>query len=189
MAEQSTEASPDGTRRRWMRFSVRRLFLLLTMICIVAGVATTIANRIAIERERVDRTNELLWRVDKQLWEAPPPHFSRADGGNLPDLQSHNGPHRRLYRVDAVHLRIEPGGAQMTPAELASYLLKFYAEQIGHDIGGALYSTTSHPLPSGHQLSTAILSTQDADLLLIDALVDLPNREAVVRAMVIVASD
>ena len=52
-----------------MRFSVRRLFLAITLVCVLGGVATVVANRIAAENERVDRTNDLLMRVTGLLWE------------------------------------------------------------------------------------------------------------------------
>jgi hypothetical protein len=189
--DQRTEAKPDGAQRRgWMRFSVRRLFLAITIACVLGGVTTVVANRIAAENERVDRTNDLLMRVSGLLWEASPVYFSvRAGGRDATSLQSHDGPHRRLYRIGAVHLDIEPSAAKMTPAELGSHLLEYYSEAIGHGIGGAFYSTSEHRLPSGQHISTAILSTQDADLLFVDALIDPTKREAVVRIMVVVASD
>lgn len=189
--DESMEAKSSGEQRRgWMRFSVRRLFLAITLVCVLGGIATVVANRIAAENKRIDRTNDLLMRVTGLLWEASPVHFSvRAGGCDALSLQSHNGPHRRLYRIGAVHLDIEPSGAKMTPAELGSHLLDHYAEEIGHGIGGALYSTSDHPLPSGQHISTAILSTQDADLLFVDALIDPTKREAVVRMMVVVAAN
>jgi hypothetical protein len=189
--DQSTEARSSGEQRCcWMRFSVRQLFLAITLVCILGGVATSIANRIAAENERVDRTNDLLMRVTGQLWEAAPVHFSiRTGGRDALGLESHNGPHRRLYRIGAVHLDIEPSGAKMTPPELGGHVLEYYAEAIGHGIGGAFYSTSDYLLPSGQHISTAILSTQDADLLFVDAIVDTTNGEAIVRVMVVVAYD
>ena len=77
----------------------------------------------------------------------------------------------------------------MTPAELSDHLLEYYAEKVGHGIGGAIYSTSNHQLLSGPHVTTAVLSTRDADLLLVDALVDTTKREAIVRVMVFVASD
>src|SRR5689334_7610634 len=97
--DQSTEVKFGGAQGRgWMRFSVRRFFLAITLMCVVGGVATVIANRIAAENERVDRTNDLLMRVTGLLWEASPVHFSvRAGGHDATSLQSHDGPHRGLY--------------------------------------------------------------------------------------------
>lgn len=189
--DQSTEAKSSSQQRRsWMRFSVRRLFLAITLVCVLGGIATVVANRIAVEIERGSRTNDLLMRVTELLWETSPAHFSVRAGGRDPTiLQSHDGAHRHLYRIGAVHLDIEPSAAEMTPTELGNHLLKHYAEAIGHGIGGAFYSTSEHQLPSGQHLSTAILSTQDADLLFVDALIDPAKQEAIVRMMAVAASD
>jgi hypothetical protein len=188
---QSTEAKSSSVQRRgWMRFSVRRLFLAFTVVCVLGGAATVVINRTAVENERADRTNDLLMRVTELLWETSPEHFSvRAGGRDATILGAHNGPHRHLYRIGAVHLDIEPSAAEMTPPELGSRLLEHYAEAIGHGIGGAFYSTSEHQLPSGQHLSTAILSTRDADLLFVDALIDPAKQEAIVRMMAVAASD
>lgn len=170
-----------------MRFSVRKLLLLVTVACLLVGVVTMLKLEFEASHQRVERTNELLFAVLDQVGGVPA-HFSILSRGNNEDAVLDYQIHRQLYQGHTISLEIDSTGAQMSSTELRSRLIDYYVKELGRRFRG-IYSSVELPLPGGQQLSTAALSNENGDILFVEAAADPAERQAVVRVLVFVADN